>query len=316
MNLPKTGNHPSAPARWMRRSAVVAGATLIAGSLVGGQLPAAAADGDGGFYKSEEDVVNLLSQTAPLNAKEAVKGYPQGQDTKEVKLEEVQKVYSPEDAIKDAKEKLGSGFDFTPGVQVVDNPDVRKSSQDNVEPWTGLTAEQGCTMPNEKKGGDSPPCGFVGVLEKKYPTIQSTAEVTGKAKLTYKTQATVGQDKAETKGWSVGGKVSASLVPPGDKGGVSPGGEVNFTYSESTTTTNKWTSMAEQGVEIDVPEGSVGWLDGRANGGTYIGYIIAKEHLASGGTEKQKLVAIPARVTVQAPGKSTPMTWVKRDSKQ
>lgn len=325
MRAPKAAKHRTAPGRRARRAAVLAAAALVtalvATTLISDQTPAtagqaeAAADDSGNtFYTSDEEVVSLLEQTAPLNQKEAVRGYPAlGQDPRGVTRQDVEKVYSLDDALQDVKSRLGSGLEFEPGVEIVDSPDIRRNSNDDLEPWLGggTSAKHYCGM-DDSNGSD---CGFVGVLDQKYPTVQSTAEVTGKAKLTYKTQATVGRDTSGTKGWSAGGKVSTTIHP--EAPGPDAGGEFNFSYSESITTTNRWTSMAEQDTEIDVPDGSVGWLDGRANGGWYTGYIVYKINLTpADGEPKQKIVAIPARVMIQAPGKSAPMTWVKRDSKK
>ncbi|MFI6764968.1 hypothetical protein [Streptomyces sp. NPDC050355] len=321
----KTGKHRTSPRRRARRAAVLAAAAvvtaLVATSLMSDQTPAtagpsttAADDGGNTFYTTDEEVVGLLEQTAPLNQKEAIRGYPAlGQDPRGVTLDAVEQIYPLDRAIQDVKDQLGSGFEFEPGVEVVDSPDIRRSSSDDLESWLGggMSAKHYCGM-DDSNGSD---CGFVGILDQKYPTVQSTAEVTGRAKLTYKTQATVGRDSSRTKGWSAGGKVSTTFKP--EAPGPDAGGEFNFSYSESTTTTNRWTSMVEQDTEIDVPDSSVGWLDGRANGGWYTGYIVYKINLTpADGPPKQKIVAIPARVLIQAPGKSAPMTWVKRDSKK
>ncbi|MER6306303.1 hypothetical protein [Streptomyces sp. NPDC001657] len=319
------GKHRTSSRRSARRAAVLAAAAaftaLVATSLISDQTPAtagpsttAADDGGNTFYTTDEEVVGLLEQTAPLNQKEAIRGYPAlGQDPRGVTLDAVEQSYPLDQAIRDVKDRLGSGFDFEPGVEVVDSPDVRRNSSDDLEPWLGggMSAKHYCGM-DDSNGTD---CGFVGVLDQKYPTVQSTAEVTGRAKLTYRTQATVGRDTSQTKGWSAGGKVSTTFKP--EAPGPDAGGEFNFSYSESTTTTNRWTSMVEQDTEIDVPDSSVGWLDGRANGGWYTGYIVYKINLTpADGAPKQKIVAIPARVLIQAPGKSAPMTWVKRDSEK
>ncbi|GGU97626.1 hypothetical protein GCM10010211_76110 [Streptomyces albospinus] len=318
----KPGKHRTTPGRRARRAAVLAAAALVtalvATTLMGNQTPAtagqpetasAADDGGNTFYGSDQEVISLLERTAPLNQREAVQGYPAlGQDRRGVTREDVEKVYRLDDALRDVKSRLGRGWDVPPGTEI----DIRRNSGDDQEPWLeGMNAQHYCG----KDDADGSDCGFVGVLDQKYPTVQSTAEVTGKAKLTYKTQATVGRDTGRTKGWSAGGKLTTTIKPKAP--GPDTGAEFNFTYSESVTTTNKWTSMAEQDTEIDVPDGTVGWLDGRANAGGYKGFIIYRIHLfPADGKPKQKIVAIPARVLIQAPGKSAPMTWVKRDSKK
>ncbi|KPC65286.1 hypothetical protein [Streptomyces chattanoogensis] len=115
--------------------------------------------------------------------------------------------------------------------------------------------------------GEPMPCGFVGVLDTKYPVVQTSAAVRGKAAFDYKYGATVGQDTSQTSGWSVG----------------------------------------------EVPDRVNGWVEGRANGGEYLGYIVYKLDFTDGsGNRKQKMALIPARVLIQAPGNSVPMTFVKR----
>ena len=299
------------------RGSLVAGALATAFltgiSLIGFPGPAHAADGNT-YFKTEQEVTDFLSQSAPLNQKESVKGYPvQGQDSKEVKLDDVEKVYPHDQALQDIPSKLGSGFNL-PSEITTDAPDIRKSSSDDKEPWLdNWDAKSMCGQPSHTPGGEPQPCGFVGVLDTKYPTMQTSAAVMGKAQFSYKTQATVGQDTGQTSGWSVGGKVTSQLQTPGGPGGGTAGTELSFEYSQSTTTTNKWTTMTEQNNTYDVPDGVSGWVEGRANGGKYIGYIVYKLDFTSGnGDRKQKMVLIPARVLIQAPGNSVPMTFVKR----
>ncbi|MGD3108637.1 hypothetical protein [Streptomyces sp. YGL11-2] len=311
--------------RGRRKSALTAAAlatTMLTGiSLVGSSTPAHAEAGNT-YFKTEQEVINFLGQSAPLNQKEAVKGYPvNGLDSQQVKLDDVEKVYPHDQALKDVPSKLGSGFALAQSAPTeggpsitTEGPDIRKSSSDDKEPWlSNWDAKSMCGQPSHHPDGKPMPCGFVGVLDTKYPTMQTSAAVMGKAQFSYKTQATVGQDTSQTSGWSVGGKVSSELTTPGGPGGGKGGTELNFTYSESTTTTNKWTTMTEQNNTYDVPDGVSGWVEGRANGGRYLGYIVYKLDFVDGsGKEKQKLVLIPARVLIQAPGNAVPMTFVKR----
>lgn len=275
--------------------------------------PAMAEDGNT-YLKTEQEVFDFISPSAPLNQKESVKGYPvQGQDAQAVKLDDVEKVYSHDQALQDAPAALGSGFDLSDGITTED-PDIRNSSTDDKEPWLGnQDAKSMCGQPSHNPNGEPMPCGFVGVLDKAYPAMQTSAAVMGKAQFSYKTQATVGQDNSQTSGWSVGGKVTSQLQTPGGPGGGTAGTELSFEYSQSTTTTNKWTTMTEQNNTYDVPDGVNGWVEGRANGGWYTGYTVYKlDFVDADGNEKQKMVLIPARVLVQAPGNAVPMTFVKR----
>ncbi|MGW7486247.1 hypothetical protein [Streptomyces sp. NPDC054786] len=138
------------------------------------------------------------------------------------------------------------------------------------------------------------------MLEKKYPTIAATQERQGKVKFIYKTQAMVGEDSSQTKGWSVGGKASASLTGESKPDGVGSdgglGAEASFEYSESTTTNNKWTNTTEEATEGEVPDGVIGSLEGRANGGTYIGYIVKKEDLTSSDGTRRSPVSEVRRI--------------------
>ncbi|MFI1204982.1 hypothetical protein ACH4VR_37120 [Streptomyces sp. NPDC020883] len=318
--------HRTAPARrGSRKGALVAGAlatTFLTGiSLISTPTPAHADDGNT-YFKTEQEVVDFLSRSAPLNQNEAIKGYPvDGQDPQQVKLADVEKVYPHDQALKDAPAKLGSGFDLARSAPTehgpsltTEGPDIRKSSSDDKEPWlSNWDAKSMCGQPSHNPGGESMPCGFVGVLDQKYPTMQTSAGVMGKASFDYKYGATVGQDTSRTSGWSVGGKVTSQLNTPGGPGGGNAGTELNFTYSESTTTTNKWTTMVEQTNKYEVPDRVNGWVEGRANGGKYIGYIVYKlDFTNASGERRQKMVLIPARVLIQAPGNSVPMTFVKR----
>ncbi|MEV0375864.1 hypothetical protein AB0I10_40115 [Streptomyces sp. NPDC050636] len=299
----------TAPRRTGKYAAVLAASALIAVPLLAGTASPAVADEGNTYLRTEQEVFDFINRSAPLNQKEAVKGYPvQGQDAQEIKLADVEKVYPHDQALADIPAALGSRFGLPPTIPT-EGPDIRNSSRDDREPWLdNWDAKSMCGQPSHTPGGESQPCGFVGVLDKAYPVMQTSSSVMGKAQFSYKTGATVGQDTSRTSGWSVGGKVSGSLGLPGN-----PSPEINFTYSESTTTTNKWTTMTEQNNTYDVPDGVSGWVEGRANGGWYTGYHVYKLDFVDGnGDEKQKLVLIPARVLIQAPGNAVPMTFVKR----
>ncbi|MGY5129349.1 hypothetical protein [Streptomyces nigrescens] len=315
MTTPVTTPDHKAPRRAGKRAAaVLAASTLIAAPLLAGTASPAMAEEGNTYLKTEQEVFDFINRSAPLNQKEAIGGYPvSGQDSQEVKLDDVEKVYPHDQALQDVPGKLGSRFDL-PSEITTEGPDIRKSSSDDKEPWlSNWDAKSMCGQPSHNPGGEPMPCGFVGVLDKAYPNMLTGSAVMGKAQFSYKTQATVGQDTSQTSGWSVGGKVTSELTTPGGPGGGKAGTELNFTYSESTTTTNKWTTMTEQTNTYDVPDGVSGWVEGRANGGWYLGYSVYKLDFTDGdGNRKQKMVLIPARVLVQAPGNSVPMTFVKR----
>ncbi|GGX09847.1 hypothetical protein [Streptomyces noursei] len=315
MTTPVTTPAHKAPRRTGRRAAVLAAsAALIATPMLAGATTPAMAEDGNTYFKTEQEVYNFINKSAPLYHQEAIKGYPvSGQDSQKIKLQDVEKVYPHAQALKDVPTALGTRFNL-PGSIPTEGPDIRTSSSDDKEPWlSSQDAKSMCGQPSQKKDGEPMPCGFVGVLDKAYPKMLGSSAVMGKAQFDYTTQATVGQDTSQTSGWSVGGKVSSELTTPGGPGGGKAGSELNFTYSESTTTTNKWTTMTQQTNKYDVPNGISGWVEGRANGGWYLGYIVYKLDFADGkGNEKQKMVLIPARVLIQAPGNSVPMTFVKR----
>ncbi|UKY48810.1 hypothetical protein [Streptomyces inhibens] len=315
---PSTGI--SGRTRTRRAATALATAGLTVASLIGTHSPAFAADGV--WYDNDAQVDAMLARTAPLNSSEAIMGYPvSGLETKLTPLAEVESKYPHQKALEDVQTQLGSVFNLDPDVAVKDSPDIRTSSQDDIEPWiprgpfdNGMTAKEEC-----RRQGISPvpgvavepACGFVGVLEKSYPSNGATARVAGGSKLTFKQQATVSKTESDTTGWSVGGKVNAKIGKT-DTGEI--GVEGSFEYSQSTTTTNGFTSMRDETVETTVPGGHFGWIDERVNGGWYIGYIVYKITLMNGADDapKQKLVAIPARVLIQSPTTLSPVTWAQR----
>ncbi|MGP8303595.1 hypothetical protein ACTPOK_37875 [Streptomyces inhibens] len=103
----------TAPAHRDRRkgtllTGALAATFLTSTSLIDSPTPAHAADGNT-FFTTEQEVFDFLNQSAPLNQKEAVKGYPvQGQDSTEVELDDVEKVYPHHQALQDVPAKLGS----------------------------------------------------------------------------------------------------------------------------------------------------------------------------------------------------------------
>ncbi|MFF4607302.1 hypothetical protein ACFY12_31775 [Streptomyces sp. NPDC001339] len=330
-----------------RKSSMVAGALATAFltgiSLIGSQAPAFADDGQpakvaDGTYESDQAVLDAMGKTDPVNPSESSMGYPAGLDkdkdgnVKAVTLADVKDKYDPEQAVKDAQaaatqyaadtkhsaplrksaKHLAEGW-ADPGsesqTKKPNGTEVRQNTKDGTLSG-GLTAERYCNMSNKdpQSGsfGQAAPCMFVGKVDEKYPQRGASDGLTGEGKLTYKVTASVADEKSTTEGWEVGGKITPSI----SGNGASTGAEASFTYSYSSTSTTKVQSTRETDVEINVPQGKKGYLEGRANGATYTGYIVVRDLDTS--TNQEHLIAIPARAYVQAPGSSSPVTWVKR----
>ncbi|MBP2055620.1 hypothetical protein J2Z21_008636 [Streptomyces griseochromogenes] len=335
------------PTPGRRNGSVVAGALATAFltgiSLIGTQTPAFADDGQpatvaDGTYESDQDVLASLDKTDPVNSSESSMGYPAGLEkdkdgnVKAITLADVKGTYDPEQAVKDAQEAarqyaadeknsaplresakhLADGWADPGAESQTEKPngtEVRQNTKDGMLSG-GLSAEQYCNMANKDSQsssfGQAAPCMFVGKLEEKYPQRGASDGLTGEGKLTYKVTASVADEQSTTEGWQVGGKITPSIS--GD--GVSAGGEAGFAYSYSTTSTTKVQSTRESDIEINVPQGKKGYLEGRANGATYSGYIVIRDLDTS--DNQEHLIAIPARAYIQAPGSSSPITWVKR----
>ncbi|MCQ4044719.1 hypothetical protein ACFOSC_20570 [Streptantibioticus rubrisoli] len=324
-------------AGWVAGTAACAVLTAI--SLVGSQAPAFADAGqnasvDPSTYGNNQDVVNAMAKFAPVNASESVMGYPTGLDrdnngnVKPAALADVKSTYDPGQAVQDAqnaarqyeadtknpkalRDSAGHLVDGWPGGKKPNN-DVRQNTNDDVLSWSGgQKAEQYCGMankdPKSPSYGQTAPCVFVGKLDEngKYPVKGSSDGVAGEAKLTYKVSASVTNEKSVTEGWSAGGKITPKI---GD-GKSEIQGEASFSYSYATTSTNRVQNTLETSVEINIPKGQKGYLEGRANGAYYVGYIVLRD-IDSGNQEH--LVAIPARVYVQSAKTTSPLTWFKR----
>ncbi|GAU66453.1 hypothetical protein SSP35_03_01010 [Streptomyces sp. NBRC 110611] len=324
-----------------RKSSVMAGglatAFLTGISLIGYQTPAFADDGQpakiaDGTYESDQGVIAAMEKTDPVNSSESSMGYPAGVDkdkdgnVKPFTLADVQSTYDPEQAVKDAqaaatqyaadekhsaplRESAKHLVDGWSDTTKPNGTEIRQNTKDNVLTG-GQSAEQYCNMsnkdPQSSAYGQAAPCMFVGKLDEKYPQRGASDGLTGEGKLTYKVSASVADESSTTEGWQVGGKITPKI---GD-GESEVGGEASFTYSYSSTSTTKVQNTKETDVEINVPQGKKGYLEGRANGATYTGYIVVRDLDTS--TNQEHVVAIPARVFIQAPGSGSSVTWVKR----
>ncbi|MFF7227967.1 hypothetical protein [Streptomyces sioyaensis] len=334
-------------ARGRRRRSVVAGAlattVLSSLALIGSPTPAHADDGqqanvDEKLYQNEQDVLTAMEKWAPVKPSESVMGYPKGLDrdkdgnVKAITLADVQPKYDPNEAVKDAElaaaqyaadtknpaplrasaEHLSTGW---PGSKAANGPDIRPNTKNDVV--GGQPAEQYCNMvnkdPDHAAFGQTAPCIFVGKVDEKWPVRGSTDGVAGGGTLNYKVSGSVTDEKSTTEGWSAGGKISPKITgtPAGDKGGAGGeiGGEVSFTYSYSSTSLKRVMNTLETSVQIEVPNDKKGYLEGRANGAYYTGYIVVRD---IDGNNQESLVAIPARAYVQAPDTTSPQTWFKR----
>jgi hypothetical protein len=299
-----------------RRAALITATALIAVPLAGAPVTAWAADDappKTPFYKTDQEVLKYLEEgnqgKRHLEDTAAIQGYPvNGRDTEEITLDQVKgKGYSPEQAVQDAQKKL-EGFGSTPAFENYGTEERPNSKEDKDPGWLGnWDAKSICGQSNDMlaKGGKKLTCGFVGKIDQKYPVMVTTDRVPGGTKLTYVTEASVGAEDKEVKGWKVGGKLTINAYPE-NKG---PAGEVSGEYNQSTETTKKWMSLARSQREFTVPDGvEGGTFQAHANAGWYIGYIVQKIDNTDGKAEK--IVAIPARVLIQAPNDEVPLTWV------
>ncbi|MFJ3176769.1 hypothetical protein ACIPJK_39625 [Streptomyces roseus] len=313
-------------------------ASLTGAALLGSPVPAQADTGPGAAiidqtYENDADVFQTMNKWTPLNDSESVMGYPKGLDRdrsgniKAAALADVRRTYDPEQAISDAEKaarqyagdernpealrvsalRLAEGWPEGPGGSI---HDIRRNTKDDTLPSTPLSAEEYCGMANNDPGhpayGQTAPCVFVGKLDEKYPVRGASDAITGEGKLTYKISASVTDEKSVTEGWSAGGKIAPKLI---SKDQADIGAEASFSYSYTSTSVSRVQNTLETAVEINVPKDKRGYLEGRANGAYYTGYLVLRD---IDGSNQETTVAIPARVYVQAPHSSTPITWFKR----
>lgn len=334
-----------ASSRISRSAMVLTGAMLVAAPLVAPSSPAMAADIDPTVYGSEQDVLAAMESLSPVNPTESVMGYPKGIDldesgnVKPVTRGDVEGTYDPAKAVADAKEVARKYADDTNNPQVlreaikpladstITDPEVgQNTTDDQVLPvGAGLTSRAACEgrwpySDADQNAAKAGACMFVGKLDtrdgSKYPKLGSSSGLLGGGKKTYTVSGQVTDEKSETSGWSVGGKFTpkVTMTPAGDNGGAGGevGGEASFTYSYSSTTVNRVTSTTEDKTEVEFPSDKKGSLQGRRDGAYYVGYIIVDSvEDTDYGSGTEHLKAIPARVYVQSPTTSTPVSYFK-----
>ncbi|MBM4796519.1 hypothetical protein HXP44_31930 [Streptomyces sioyaensis] len=287
---------------------------------------------------------------APVADSESVMGYPKGIDrdkdnkVKPVYRDDVQTQYDPKQAVVDAKAAARKFAEDTTNhpaplrevaKQLADStltdPFVTKDTNDDklFAKGTEGPAEDYCAGKMPKYAGEPPqndakanPCVFVGKLDKKagskYPKVDGGSGIAGGGKKTYSVEIQSTEEDSTTSGWSAGGKLTTKVTstPAGDKGGATPelSGEASFTYSYSSTTTNKVMTSQKDQTEVEFPSDKKGSLQGRRDGAYYIGWIIARKvnhKILDDNAGQEQLVAIPARVYVQSPQSSTSVTYFK-----
>ncbi|KOU07338.1 hypothetical protein ADK86_04680 [Streptomyces sp. NRRL F-5755] len=333
---------------------MLAAALLVAAPLVGSASPAVAADDqkpidNKKIYTSEADITADLERWAPVEPKESVMGYPKGvQDgkgnTTSVEQRDVQPKYDSKEAVADAKAaaqkyvddpntKNDKGYLKDAAMQLVKTsitePEVRQNTHDDDIWKDGRKNPAPNYCAGKTPGGGTlntagvSPCMFVGKLdtapESKYPKTGGGGALAGGGKKTFKTSHQITDEKSEVAGWSVGGKVAGKITSSPEKGGIGgeAGPEFNFAYSYSSTSTKRNTLQSDDTTEADFPSDVKGSLQGRRDGAYYVGYILAYGHgdPTSSAKDKERLIAIPARVYVQSPKSSTPLTYFKYQEK-
>lgn len=308
-------------------------AFLAGASVLGSQAPAFADEKPAvpdRLYESDDEVMVDMAKWTPVKDSESVMGLPTGLDDKQVNLSDVkggQVNYDPDQAIKDAQ-AAAQTFAEDPNTKEPARESAKrlyqpisglKESANYTAPvftgkgaykdeWTQENLDQLCNRQNHdaSRVGQKPPCAFVGKLSEKYPVKGSAGDgLAGGGKLTYKISSSVADEKSETEGWSIGGKITPKI---GDGKSEIPV-EASFTYSYAATSTKKLQNTLETDVEINVPDGKKkGWLEPRGNGAYYTGYLVYRQNNDS----EQRMVAVPARVYVQARDTTSPITWFKR----
>ncbi|MFB7175993.1 hypothetical protein ACFCYM_35090 [Streptomyces sp. NPDC056254] len=313
-------------------------ASLTGTALLGTPNTAQADNGPGTAisdrtYESDADVFETMGKWTPLRGSESVMGYPRGLDRDRsgsinaVALADVRRTYDPEQAIRDAENaalryagdkrnpealrasarKLVDGW---PEGSRSASHDIRQNTKDDTLPSAALSAEEYCGMVNSDPAhpayGQTAPCVFVGKLDEKYPVRGASDAMAGEGKLTYKISASVTDERSVTEGWSAGGKIAPKLI---SKDQADIGAEASFSYSYTSTSVSRVQNTLETAAEITVPKNKRGYLEGRANGAYYTGYVVLRD---IDGSNQESIVAIPARVYIQAPHSSTPLTWFKR----
>lgn len=211
----------------------------------------------------------------------------------------------------------------------ITEPETSQSTSDNnIAQFKSATnsAKSFCNGSNYSEGAPqntakANPCVFVGKLDptsgSKYPKVDGGSGIAGGGKKTYTVGGQVTEENSSTSGWSVGGKFTPKLTSTPADGGLGGEGalEASFTYSFSSTSINRQMTSQEDKTEVEFPSEKKGSLQGRRDGAYYIGYLFVdyqgNPDMAPGGKESEHLKAIPARVYVQSPTTSTPVTYFK-----
>ncbi|MGW6413282.1 hypothetical protein ACWF95_40250 [Streptomyces vinaceus] len=116
-------------------------------------------------------------------------------------------------------------------------------------------------------------CGFVGNADFRnmWPRVAVSGNVTGQGgtsmSVTYSNTYTKSKSTTTTNGWSLGTTFGGS--------GASASGGIE--YSQSTTDEESFSDTAQQQFNFNIPNGKVGRVESRFNGGYYDGYVAVRE---------------------------------------
>ncbi|MEU6709135.1 hypothetical protein [Streptomyces wuyuanensis] len=166
------------------------------------------------------------------------------------------------------------------------------------------------------KGTSAERAVFVGKLTETAPLLTETDPVQGPVvSLSCTYSHTTTDTWSDTSGWSIGGKVTASVKVGDAKAGgeKSATGEGTFTYSKSHTDTHTVTETNSQTIGITPPaKDQVIWMAARRAGGNYRGWLLL--HYDSASPVRRSFEALPAKeVYVKAPNITYPVTWHRRE---
>ncbi|MGW6413087.1 hypothetical protein ACWF95_39085 [Streptomyces vinaceus] len=251
-----------------------------------------------------DQVAMIMQSVAPLDETKTLAGLPEFQATysDNVSLKPEEAVAMVRGAL--PKLRAGNGANIvtvknTEGATVKLGYEDKVSLIDTHMETKDVSIAEYCTTYKDL-------CGFVGKADYRnmWPRVTVTGNVTGQGgtntTVTYSNTYTKSKSKTTTNGWSLGSTIGPT--------GAAISGSIE--YSQSTTEEESFGDEKGQQYSFNIPNGKVGRVESRFNGGYYDGYVAVRESDKNANNGNGDIKLFPVRHVLAASSKASSGTTI------
>ncbi|MGW6412597.1 hypothetical protein ACWF95_36215 [Streptomyces vinaceus] len=251
-----------------------------------------------------DQVAMIMQSVAPLDETKTLAGLPEFQATYANNVSMTSQEASVMVRAGLPKLRAGNGGNFyivtnTEGAKVKMGYTEKETLLDTYKGTKDVSIAEYCTKFKDY-------CGFVGKADSRnmWPRVTVTGNVTGQGgtntTVTYSNTYTKSNSKTTTNGWSLGSTIGPT--------GATASGSIE--YSQSTTEEESFGDEKGQQYSFNIPNGKVGRVESRFNGGYYDGWVAVRESDKNAVDGNGDIKLFPVRHVLAASSKASSGTTI------